>query len=164
MASHVSLQVARLEEKFPFLQSQIPFACEECFSGMFAGWRCLWSDHVPKILQPWLSKYEQLLHEDSLHGETSLPIASQLATFMVDLSACFLKEFLVQGGGILKISFGNVPRPWASPILKHEAKFIVNQTYIDREANEWLIRTPQQWEGFTPISRHNLPLTLEEQA
>ncbi len=86
MASHVSLQVARLEEKIPFLQSRSPLACEECFSGMFLGWRCLWSDHVPKALQPWLSKYKQLLHEDSRHGGTSLPMVSKLAAFMVDRS------------------------------------------------------------------------------
>jgi hypothetical protein len=29
--------------------------------------------------------------------------------------------------------FGNVPHPWALPTIKHEAKFIMNQIYIDHE-------------------------------
>jgi hypothetical protein len=32
---------------------------------------------------------------------------------------------------------GNVPHPWALPIVKHEAKFIMNQAYIDDEVWEW---------------------------
>jgi hypothetical protein len=33
--------------------------------------------------------------------------------------------------------FVNVPHPWALPIVKHNTKFIMNQTYIDHEAYEW---------------------------
>jgi hypothetical protein len=29
--------------------------------------------------------------------------------------------------------FGNVPHPWALPIVEHQAKFIMNQTYVDHE-------------------------------
>jgi hypothetical protein len=55
----------------------------------------------------------------------------------------------------------NVPHPWVLPIIKYEAKFIMNQTYIDLEAKEW--------EGYyayyllgkicLPLlkSRHNIP-------
>jgi hypothetical protein len=31
----------------------------------------------------------------------------------------------------------NVPHPWALPIVKQEAKFIMNQIYINHEAYEW---------------------------
>jgi len=54
------------------------------------------------------------------------------------------------GGGILKIrglgwgnsqvwtpQFGNAPHPWALSTVKHEAKFIINQTYVDHKAYEW---------------------------
>jgi hypothetical protein len=37
----------------------------------------------------------------------------------------------------LALHFGNVPHPWALPIIKHEAKFIMNQAYIDHEVWEW---------------------------
>jgi len=30
--------------------------------------------------------------------------------------------------------FGNVPHPWALPVIKHKEKFIMNQTYVDHEA------------------------------
>jgi hypothetical protein len=33
--------------------------------------------------------------------------------------------------------FGNVPHPCASPTVKHEAKFIMNQTYADHKVYEW---------------------------
>jgi hypothetical protein len=29
------------------------------------------------------------------------------------------------------------PHPWVLPIIKHEANFIINQTYIDLEVEEW---------------------------
>jgi hypothetical protein len=29
------------------------------------------------------------------------------------------------------------PHPWALPIIKHKTKFIMNQSYVDREAYEW---------------------------
>jgi hypothetical protein len=51
-------------------------------------------------------------------------------------------------GGTLKIRkgprmrssnlhFGNVPHPWALPIIKHEAKFIMNHIYVDHKVYEW---------------------------
>jgi hypothetical protein len=33
--------------------------------------------------------------------------------------------------------FGKVPNPRALPIIKHKAKFIMNQTYVDHEVDEW---------------------------
>ncbi len=33
--------------------------------------------------------------------------------------------------------FGNVPHPWALLIIKHKAKFIMNQTYVNHEVYEW---------------------------
>jgi hypothetical protein len=32
--------------------------------------------------------------------------------------------------------FENVPHPCTLPIIKHETKFIMNQTYVDHEAYE----------------------------
>ncbi len=31
----------------------------------------------------------------------------------------------------------NVPHPWDLPIAKHEAKFMMNQTYVNHKAHEW---------------------------
>ncbi len=61
--------------------------------------------------------------------------------------------------------FGNVPNPLALPIVKHEAKFIINQTYVDHK--------PYDLEGYyalllnservlTPTSRHHVPPIFEE--
>jgi len=33
--------------------------------------------------------------------------------------------------------FGKVPNPRALPIIKHEAKFIMNQTYVGHEVDGW---------------------------
>jgi hypothetical protein len=50
--------------------------------------------------------------------------------------------------------FGNVPHPWALPIIKQKANFIMNQTYINyRHMNDRVL---------IPISRHNFPPTLQE--
>jgi hypothetical protein len=38
----------------------------------------------------------------------------------------------------LALHFGNVPHPWALPLVKkHEPKFIMNQTYVDHQVYEW---------------------------
>ncbi len=46
-----------------------------------------------------------------------------------------------QGWNLVALSevqnFVNVPHPWVLSIIKHEAKFIMNQTYIDPEVEEW---------------------------
>jgi hypothetical protein len=34
-------------------------------------------------------------------------------------------------------NFANVPHPWVLPIIKPEAKFIMNQTYIGPKVEEW---------------------------
>jgi hypothetical protein len=41
---------------------------------------------------------------------------------------------MMKGEGSPALDFGNAPHPWALPIRKHKAKFIINQTYIDHEA------------------------------
>jgi hypothetical protein len=33
--------------------------------------------------------------------------------------------------------FANVPHPWDLTIVKHEAKLMRNQTYVNHEAHEW---------------------------
>jgi hypothetical protein len=35
------------------------------------------------------------------------------------------------------LHFEIVPHPWALPIIKHKAKFIVNQTYVNHEVYGW---------------------------
>jgi len=49
----------------------------------------------------------------------------------------------------------------ANPIyVKHQAKFVMNQTYVDHEAYEregFLSLVLNSGRGLTPISRHNLP-------
>jgi hypothetical protein len=69
--------------------------------------------------------------------------------------------------------FGNVPHPWDLPIIKHEAKFIMNQTYVYHQAYEWEVSYAYSSIGgwFLHLqvgiislpslrSRHNMPLDL----
>jgi hypothetical protein len=53
------------------------------------------------------------------------------------------------------------PSPWVLPIIKYEAKFIMNQTYIDPEAKEWEGYYAYYLLGiifFSSLkSRHNIP-------
>jgi hypothetical protein len=63
------------------------------------------------------------------------------------------------------LHFGNVPHPWALPIIKHEAKFIMNHTYVNHKVNEWgglLGLLFNKGRVLIRIGKHNLPPTLEE--
>jgi len=63
------------------------------------------------------------------------------------------------------LHFGNVPHPWALPIIKHEAKFIMNHTYVNHKVYEWgglLALLFNKGRVLTPISKHNFPPTVEE--
>jgi hypothetical protein len=60
----------------------------------------------------------------------------------------------------LALHFGNVPHHKASPIVKHEADFITNQTYVDHEVYLGLLLISVR--VLTPISRHIFPAILEE--
>jgi hypothetical protein len=59
---------------------------------------------------------------------------------------------------------GNVPHPWALPLVKHEPNFIMNQTYVDHKVYEWegFYAYSSIVGGFTPISKHNVLPILEE--
>jgi hypothetical protein len=59
--------------------------------------------------------------------------------------------------------FQNVPQPWPLPIVKHNAKFIVNQTYVDHKVYDAYPSTMGRFLHLE-ISRHKFPPTLEEHA
>ncbi len=56
--------------------------------------------------------------------------------------------------------FENVLHPWALPIVNWEAKFIMNQTYVDHKVYEW--EGSYGGRVLTPTSRHNFLPILEE--
>jgi hypothetical protein len=59
--------------------------------------------------------------------------------------------------------FGNVRHPRALPIVKCEAKFIMNQTYVDHEGYEWEgshAYSSNSGRVLTSISEHNFLPTL----
>ncbi len=100
MASRVSLQVARSEENFPFFNPRflllVRNVSQECFQvGDASG--------VTMSQRPYnhgfLSMSSFCMRIVFMEEQAFLYSMSKLATFMVDLSVCFLKEFLGFGEG-----------------------------------------------------------------
>ncbi len=56
-----------------------------------------------------------------------------------------------------RLHFGDVSHPSTSPIVKHKAKFIMNQSYVDHKAYEWecsLCLFINSGRVLTPINSH----------
>jgi hypothetical protein len=60
----------------------------------------------------------------------------------------------------LALHFGNVPHHKSLPIVKHEANFITNQTYVDHKVYLCLLLSSVR--VLTHISRHIFPAVLED--